>query len=166
MDRVDQSKLILSFMKKYRFVIMIFFAGILLMLLPETPSEKQPEIIYEVPQEQSLENALSDILGQIDGVGKTKVLLTQAVGERTIYQTNEDISTSDSVSDIRRETVILTDNSRQERGLVQQIIPPVFLGAIILCQGADSPTVRLSIVEAVANVTGLTTDNITVLKMK
>ena len=40
------------------------------------------------------------------------------------------------------------------------------VGAIIVCQGGDSPTVRLNIVEAVSNVTGIGSDRITVLKMK
>jgi hypothetical protein len=40
------------------------------------------------------------------------------------------------------------------------------MGAVIVCQGADKPVVRLAIVEAVADATGLSTDTITVLKMK
>ena len=63
------------------------------------------------------------------------------------------------------QTVIISSN-REESGLIQQIHPPIYQGAIILCQGADSAAVRLSIVDAVANVTGLSTDKITVLKMK
>jgi len=49
---------------------------------------------------------------------------------------------------------------------VQQVNPPTYLGAVIVCQGADSASVRLAIVSAVGSVTGLSTDKITVLKMK
>jgi stage III sporulation protein AG len=49
---------------------------------------------------------------------------------------------------------------------VRQVIPPKYQGAIIVCQGAEKATVRLQVVEAVVNVTGLTADKITVLKMK
>ena len=55
---------------------------------------------------------------------------------------------------------------RKQTGLVQQVNPPTYLGAVIVCQGADSASVRLAIVEAVGSVTGLSTDKITVLKMK
>lgn len=166
MDWVGFGNLAMSYIKKYRYVILILLAGILLMLLPEDSSAKPSETIKEVQQELSLQDSLAEILSQIDGAGKTKVLLTMSAGEQTVYQTDEDISTSDSTNDIRSETVILSDGSRGETGLVQQVIPPVYRGAIILCQGAASPAVRLSIVEAVADVTGLTSDNITVLKMK
>ena len=69
-------------------------------------------------------------------------------------------------SSTRQDTVLYTDDSRKEQGLVRQIIPPVYQGAVILCQGADSAQVRLSILQAVASATGLSTDKITVLKMK
>ena len=55
---------------------------------------------------------------------------------------------------------------RADPGLVRQVNPPEYLGAVVLCQGADNPSVKLSIVEAVSKATGLTTDRITVLKMK
>ena len=41
-----------------------------------------------------------------------------------------------------------------------------YRGALIVCAGADSPQVRLDLVNAVAGLTGLSTDRITVVKMK
>jgi stage III sporulation protein AG len=64
------------------------------------------------------------------------------------------------------ETVIITDAQRAQQGLVKQVNPPVYLGAVVVCQGADRASVRLAIVEAVANATGLGADKISVLKMK
>ena len=87
---------------------------------------------------------------------------TQREGERAVYQTDED-STS---SGIRSDTVLLNGSDRSQTGLVQQVNPPTYLGAVIVCQGADSASVRLAIVSAVGSVTGLSTDKITVLKMK
>ena len=59
-----------------------------------------------------------------------------------------------------------SDSSRNETGLIRQIIPPVYRGAVVLCQGAENANIRLQIVEAVKSVTGLSSDHITVLKMK
>ena len=78
------------------------------------------------------------------------------------YQEDIDRS-SDSV---REDTVLVSGDTRQEMGLVRQVIPPKYLGAVIVCQGGDRASVQLSVVEAVSAVTGLTTDRITVLKMK
>ena len=62
--------------------------------------------------------------------------------------------------------MILSSSDREEEGLVRQVNPPVYLGALIVCQGGDNPTVKLSIVEAVMDITGLSSNQITVLKMK
>jgi stage III sporulation protein AG len=40
------------------------------------------------------------------------------------------------------------------------------MGAIVVCQGGDQPTVRLAILDAVSKVTGLGADKISILKMK
>ena len=49
---------------------------------------------------------------------------------------------------------------------MRQENPAQYLGVIVVCEGADSPAVRLAIVEAVSDVTGLGADRISVLKMK
>lgn len=148
--------------KKYRYVLLVVLAGIILMALPEGKEEQaEPEQTVEASQ-PCLQEALANILSQIAGAGKVKVLLTEAAGEQTIYQTDEDYAGSD----IRRQTVLVSNTSREETGLVKQVNPPTYQGAIVLCQGADSARVRLSIVEAVSNATGLSTNKISVLKMK
>lgn len=151
------------FFGKYKYVVLVLVLGIVLMSLP-TKSEKeeptQPTESASFPLDPSEE--LAEILSQIEGVGKVRVMLTHATGPETIYQTDED-STADS---IRVETVIITDENRAQTGLVKTVTPATYLGAIVVCQGAERPSVKLAIVEAVSNVTGVSADRITVLKMK
>ena len=52
------------------------------------------------------------------------------------------------------------------RVLLTQVEAPRYRGAVIVWQGGDNPTVRLSVVEAVSGATGLPSNRITVLKMK
>lgn len=152
---------------KYKYVLLILLLGILLMSLPEGSKESmQPEISVPAPVYASKTEELEAILSQISGVGKVRVMLTEAAGSETIYQTDEDRSETSDAQNIRVETVIVTGSERTETGLVRTVVPPVYLGAIIVCQGGDSPAVRLSVAEAVSNVTGIGTDRITVLKMK
>ena len=150
--------------KKYRYVILVVLAGLFLMALPDGKNtEAQPEpTAPETEARQELQAALEDILGQIHGAGRVRVLLTKREGERTVYQTDEDFTSSGE----RQDTVLLNGADRTQTGLVRQVNPPTYLGAIIVCQGADSASVRLAIVQAVGSVTGLSTDKITVLKMK
>lgn len=156
-----------AFVSKYRYAMIVLVLGLALMLLPvggkktEAVSSREEPVIQKDP---SLE--LAGILGQIRGVGKVQVLLTIKTGETTVYQTDEDTSASDSGSSIRKETVIITDSERNQQALVVQVLPPDFLGAVVVCQGADDAAVRLAVVEAVSKATGLKADKISVLKMK
>lgn len=166
MDWVAWKNTMVEFAKKYRYVLLVVLVGLVLLVLPEEKEPvKQPESI-QTEEKRNLQEDLAAILSQVAGAGKVEVLLTQATGEETIYQTDEDVSTGESTSDIRSDTVLVTGTDRSETGLIRQVNPPTYQGAIVLCQGADSAQVKLSIVEAVMSVTGLRSDCITVLKMK
>ncbi len=155
-------KKILAFLGKYKFAILILALGLLLMAIPgrtesaATVQETQPEPEWDVAQE------LSRILSQIQGAGKVEVLLTLEAGEETLYQYDENLSDSAQ----NRDTVTVTDGQRGQTGLVRQVLPATYRGAVVVCQGADDPRIRLAIVEAVSMATGLGTDRISVLKMK
>ena len=92
-------------------------------------------------------------------------MLTVDAGEKTLYQYDEDRKEGESGS-VRMETVIITDGSRKESAVIQQRLPETYRGAVIVCDGADRAAVCLSVVEAVSKVTGLSSDRISVLKMK
>ena len=152
---------------KYKYVLLILGLGILLMSLPEGKGQEQaPPITVSEAVTPSQADELEEILSQIAGVGKVRVMLTEAAGAETIYQTNEDRSYTSGSESIRVDTVLVTDSDRTERGLVRSVTPPIFLGAIVVCQGGDSPAIKFAVVEAVSNVTGIGSDRITVLKMK
>lgn len=154
-------------LQKYRYVILVLAVGLLLMLLPSGGSDdaEKKESVSISESKQDLAQELSSILSQIEGVGSVKVMLTISAGESTVYHHNESITNGESGS-IKRDTVIITDTDRGQSALVEQTNPPVYQGAIIVCEGGDSATVRFNIIEAVARVTGLGTDRISVLKMK
>lgn len=149
---------------RYKYVLLVLVVGLVLMSIPTDATGEAPvrqtvqQTVPEGPSEK-----LEQILSQIEGVGKVQVLLTEASSAETIYQTDEDTASDGS---FRVETVIITDENRAQNGLVKTVTPPVYLGAIIVCQGADRPSVQLAIIQAVSNVTGISTDRITVLKMK
>lgn len=148
--------------KQYRCIGLVVAAGLLLMLLPVSrETESQPQEVYP-QQTPALQEQLGELLSHMQGAGKVRVLLTEGAGEEILYQTDQDFRTDTRQSD----TVIITGEDRVQTGLVRQVNPPEYLGAVVLCQGADNASVKLSIVEAVSKATGLTTDRITVLKMK
>lgn len=155
--------------KKYRYVAIVLIVGIILMLWPV--SSQKEEVVYreEVArhqQEDTTTEMLEAILSQIKGAGKVKVLLTYSAGERTVYHVNEKSTSTEDSQSRDLETALVTDGNRKEEALVSQVLPPEYLGAVVVCQGAGDPSVRLAISEAVSRATGLGADKISVLIMK
>ena len=161
MDQESGKQQFIAVIKKYQYILLVVLIGVFLMLLPS--NTKAPQTIINTPIETTtydLETELSEILNHIFGVGKVEVLLTESSGSNTIYQ----MDTGQNHSNL--DTVVITNQNREETGLVKQVLPPVYKGALVVCQGADRANVRLAVVEAVKSVTGLSSDCITVLKMK
>lgn len=169
MDWLKTKTGIVSLFHKYKYVALVVLAGIVLMLIPSgkkneaTPTQATQNLQAE---EISLETRLQSLLSNIKGAGRVEVMLTERVGEEIIYQINANTSTNDNGNQQRTDTVLITDTNRNQSGLISQIRPPVYLGAVILCQGADDPVVKLAIVDAVSKATGLNSDKISVIKMK
>lgn len=168
MGTVNIWEKILDFIKKYKYVAIILVVGIVLMLIPTGKQQKQTQ---QITQTQSMASAdvnesLEKILCQIEGAGKVRVLITVASGEEIVYQSNNKTSLTADNNNTQSDTVTVTDSDRNQNGLIKRKNAPVYRGAVVVCEGADSAPVRLAIVEAVSKVTGLTADRITVLKMK
>lgn len=168
MELKKMSGKITEIIMKYKYAVIILLVGLMLLWLPgknTNTSKTQPNAV-EPTQKICKQDALAEILQNIHGAGRVKVLLSTALGEEIIYQTDSDISTATDNTATRIDTVIVTDAQRNENGLIRQINPPVYLGAVVVCDGADNATVRLAITQAVSKITGLGADAICVLKMK
>ncbi len=159
---------LLSVFKKYKYAILVLLIGLILMMLPTGKSKAQSneKTSMENIQKISVREELCEVLKYIDGVGNVQVMLTARSGEEVVYYENEDVATSEESSTVKTSVVTVTDASKNQEGLVKKVIPEQYLGAIVVCQGADSASVRYSVMDAVSKVTGLSTDRISVLKMK
>lgn len=155
---------LVKFAGKYKYVLVIIIVGVLLMLIPgKSGAEEEISVDQRVvTNSDSVEEKLEELLSKVHGAGEVHVLLTDLSGEEIVYQT-DDRGTGDNAN---TDTVIVTDSNRNQAGLIQQRNPPVYRGAVIVCDGADDPQVRLALTDAVKNATGLRSDQISVLKMK
>jgi stage III sporulation protein AG len=168
MELIQWKEKLPSFLKKYKYAILVLLIGISFLLIPDR-NNKSEEVIQVAESQNSvmsLEENLAKLLSMVQGAGKVRVMLTVANGEEYVYQTDSSISTTTNGSDHKSDTVVVTDGQRNDVGLLRQVNSPVYLGAVIVCQGADLPAVRLAITDAVAKLTGLGTDKISVIKMK
>ena len=156
------------FLNKNKIVVLIFLLGITFLVIPLPSKDTSPDenIIYKKEDEVSFEEKLEKILNHVNGAGKVEVILTVSEGEEIVFQTDESLSSSNDISSQNINTVTTTDANKNENGLIRKKIPPIYRGAIIVCQGADDPVVKLAITEAVARLTGIKANCISVLKMK
>ena len=128
---------------KYRYVALVLVLGLLLMLIPfGSKGEKTQSTETTTSSQTDINAELVKILSQIKGAGKVSVMLTVKTGETVVYQNDEDITDGS----IRQDTVIITDGDSVQSGLVQHIVAPEYRGAIVVCEGADKPEVRLHII--------------------
>lgn len=149
--------------KEYKYVAIVVLCGVLLMLIPgktdaaESSAGSEP---YFSLEEQ--EKRLEDMLERIEGAGKVKVMLTLKTSTEQILAGDED---TDSNGDVRRETVIISSGTGKQGAVTIKYVYPVYMGAAIVAQGADSAAVRLAIIEMTSAATGLEADRISVMKM-
>ncbi|MBE6984011.1 MAG: stage III sporulation protein AG [Ruminococcaceae bacterium] len=159
----------ITLIKKYKYVALVLLVGIGLLLIPsgETEEVKAPTLAENNDEEyiNQLQTQLCDMLGRISGAGKVEVMLTAEYGSRTEYHTDLQLDRDADGSSEERKTVILSEGSAYDKAAVSAVRYPQFLGALVICQGADVPSVKLDILNAVSALTGLGTDRITVVKM-
>ena len=63
------------------------------------------------------------------------------------------------------ETVLISTGSGKQEALEKKIIYPKYQGAIIVCAGAEDASVKMRVIEAVRQFTGLRSDQISVLPL-
>ena len=115
---------------------------------------------------EQLEGRLEEALSQMDGVGQAHVVLTLRSGPGQVLAQDVRQSAGSEQSESTQTTVVLSRGSGVEEPIVLQQLSPQFQGALVVCSGGDDPSVRLRVVEAVAAVTGLGADQISVSKGK
>ena len=153
---------------KYKFVALVALAGAVLLLWPGGKVVKNTASSAQAAEARDLETEMEEILSKIAGVGQVQVMLTEdADGEKQLAQDTE-LSYSGSTAapeDYSRSSqTVLVDDGSAEAPVVTRTVYPTYRGALVVCQGGDRADVKLAVTEAVASLTGLSADRITVAK--
>ncbi len=148
--------------KKYAPAALVLLAGVILLLLPsgkEAPAEiRSGEGAAEPFELEAFEEKLERSLSAIEGAGETRVVLTLDGGSRQVLAQDRE-QDGDGASS---STVTLGRGSGEQSVVPLQTMAPSFRGALVVCPGGNDPQVRLRLTQAVAALTGLGADRITV----
>jgi len=160
-------------LKKYGALILVVLTGLILLMWPKGagPPAASPrnaeELVFNLAE---METQLAAILSQITGAGRVEVLLTLksdmevvvAADTETRVRRNGSSGTIDSWDDETRVKTVLAGGNP----IISKRIYPQFQGALIVCDGASDAKVHTAILDAVASLTGLRTDSVTVAQRK
>lgn len=141
-----------------KYALVVLAVGLVLLLLPtggggDEPSDTQTDISAPAFSLSAEEDRLARQLAKIKGAGSVSVLLSvEGSAERVPAETGEEI--------------LVVSVSGGEKVVDLYYVNPTYMGAVIVCQGAGAPEVRLEITRAVSAFTGLGADAIRVIQME
>lgn len=160
---------------KYKYAALVALIGAGLLLWPGLGSgETVPRLERKDRTAQggwdlgTIQTEMEEILGAMDGVGQVKVMLTvESDGERQLAQDTQLSYSGDTAAPedySRKSETVRLDGSSGDEAVVVRSTYPTYRGALVVCQGGGSAEVRLAVTGAVAALTGLPTDRVTVAK--
>lgn len=155
--------------KKALFIIAVGLIGMILILFSGEDNET-----YEVKNNnlnnctafdsESVKSELAQLIGCINGAGKTKVMITYKSDKETVFATDtEDIIRNDEAI-TKKEYVIIKNNS-DESGVPLKIIYPEVQGVAVICEGGDNQIVKEKIYSLVCALFSISSNNVSVASM-
>lgn len=154
MDK-GKGKFKLSSILKNKYALILLAVGLVILWWPsgnkseETSDGELTAPTFSITQE---EDRLETQLAKIKGTGRVSVLLSVRG------------SVSRELADGEEGPLVVSENGK-EKVIELYYVNPEYLGAVIVCDGADSADVRLKVTKAVSAFTGLGMDKITVIGM-
>ena len=156
--------------KKLTIVLLIGVVGVVMLIFVRSDSETKtsPEksemttaatySTYDI--EKIFENKLTEIISQINGAGKTSVVVSVASSGEYVYAKNiKTENDNDSMSE-DSEIVIYESQNGADEGLVISIKSPDVIGVAIVCEGGESSVVKAEITKLVTSLFGIGADRV------
>lgn len=168
---MERGKKLWNSLGRYKYVLLVMAAGALLLLLPSGERGKaEPEPVTANAEEdfsvEALEEKLEAALSRVEGAGDVKVVLTVRSGMRRVLAQNSSLEQDGSAVQRENQTVVVSAGSGQQETVLVQQVYPQFQGALVVAEGGGDPAIRLKLTEAVAALTGLGADKISICKGK
>lgn len=151
-----------------KYVVLAAALGALLLLWP---GGQETETVSPAPADtgtEELSAQLAEILSKIRGVGRAEVLLTLQSGDELVLASDSTLRYSGSAQapdsyDRSSEVVTVSGSSGGQEAVITQRRYPQYRGALVVCEGGSSDSVRLQVASAVSALTGLGSDRIAVV---
>lgn len=145
-------------------IFLLGMGGLVLILLSEvwpaqsggTEARSAPETV-DFSYEMTLEQRLEALIGQVEGAGRTKVMVTLETGAQSVYA----VDTREGAAESGQTHVLLDDGS----ALTETVRTPAVCGVAVVCEGGDQTHVVAQITEMLSSLLGISSSRISVAKM-
>jgi len=125
---------------------------------------------------EQMENRLSSLLNDMEGVGDCQVYVTLENGVEYVYATEqknnsdreEDVNCEDTrltQRDDSESTAILIDTDNGREGLLVTEIQPTVRGVVVVCEGGDNEEVRARVLQAVTVALNISSKRVCITKL-
>lgn len=150
--------------RRVNLLLCLGVAGMLLLAVSAwLPEKTAPVSTEEVPRTTSddyaaaLESRLEEMVEQMDGAGRTEVMVTLQTEEESIYATDCEVGVDGASS---TSHVLVGGNA-----LLETTAFPQILGVAVICEGGGEAAVQNRITTLVETLTGIGANHITVARM-
>ena len=165
---------------KYKYLLLVVAAGIILILLPTSgkADEEEKRIGSDIFSSFSIEREekrLEEILGEMENVGKVRVMLTVKESIETVYAEERSGSVrrkadagemSSYDQDQSSKPVLVSEGAGVQNALTAKYIYPCYQGITVVCEGGNLASVKYNVTESLSALIGVGADKITIVKMK
>lgn len=158
--------------KVVRYLLWIGLAGIFLIALSEIfPREKgkdtaDPVTVSGDQVEAALEERITALLRQVEGVGSCRVMVTLESGSRAVYAADTVSATGADGSASLSESYLKVDTDTGPAGLLLTHVQPTVKGVAVVCDGGGNAAVQQRVIQVVSTAFHISERRVCVVKQE
>lgn len=157
--------------QKTMILIILFIVGIVLILFSGSGAKEDTsglELVSNSAYKSSLETQLEEMLSEVKGVGRVKVMITlKGENSKTIaYNESQSVSvgSNSNQENSSKDAVLIREGSSSVPYTLNENYPEVS-GVLVVSSGAEDSLTKSYIISAVRSTLNVSANNITVLPM-
>ncbi len=110
--------------------------------------------------QKEIEKQLEEIIGNINGTGNVKVMVSLDSSGEFVYAENSKKEDNGDKSSLDSEIVIYESDEGNDEGLIVSVKSPEISGVAVVCDGGNSSVIRAEITELVTSLFGIGSDRV------
>ena len=157
--------------KRIRLLLWVGLAGILLIAVSEWIPHKAKDdptsvTLTGAQVEQALEQRITALLQQVEGVGTCRVMVTLESGRQAVYAADTVSAAGADGSTSLSEQYLTVDTDAGPVGLLLTHLQPTVKGVAVVCDGGGNPTIQKRVIQVVSTAFHISERRVCVVKQE